>query len=75
MVLKVKSFCDITSCRLVNMFMRTKRNKTEGAMLLRNVFLPTEYTYIKQEATTLVYDITNYNITNIIIFLHFYRAS
>ena len=57
------------------MFMRTKGTKTEGAMLLRNLFLPTEYTYIKQEVTTIVYDITNYNITTIIIFLHFYRAS
>jgi hypothetical protein len=35
-------------------------------MLFRNVFLPTEYTCIKQEVNTLVYDLTNYNITAII---------
>jgi hypothetical protein len=66
MVLKVKFFWDITSCRLVNIFMRTKRTKTEGAMLHRNLFLLSEYTYIKQEATTLIHDLTNYNITTII---------
>jgi hypothetical protein len=33
---------------------KKKRTKTEGAMLLRNLFLPSEYTYIKQEVTALV---------------------
>jgi hypothetical protein len=48
------------------MFMRKNRANTEGAMLLRNLFLPTECTYIKQEGTASVYDITNYKITSII---------
>jgi len=63
MVLKVKFFWGMTSRRVVNVFMRTKRTKTEGDMLLRNVFLPTEYTYVKLEVTTLFYDLTNYITT------------
>jgi hypothetical protein len=72
MVLKVKFFWDITSRRLVNMFMKKKWTKIEGAMLLRNLFLQNEYTYIKQEVTTLVYDITIYNITTISFFFFFF---
>jgi hypothetical protein len=46
-----------------------KSEKIEGAMMLRNLFLPTEYTYIKQEVATCLYYLTSYNITAIIFTL------